>query len=106
MRIRIEHHHYFHTDQSAEILSVLNRIDERTAEMATDLTRITTEVTEMSSAVDSAVALLGELAQLIRDNATDPAALNALADTLDQKGTALADAVVANTPASDPPTDP
>jgi hypothetical protein len=63
-----------------------------------DLTRLTQEVSEVSGAVDSAVVLLGQLAQLIRDNATNPAELEALAAQLDAKGTELADAVVANTP--------
>jgi len=65
-----------------------------------DLTRLTAEVAESGTVVDSAVTLLGQLSQLIRDNATDPVALNALADQLDAQQTALAAAVVANTPAA------
>lgn len=84
-------------------MTLLRRIDQRIETIMTDLTRITDEVTQMSSAVDSAIALLAELAQIIRDNATDPDALNALADELDNKGTALADAVVANTPEAPTP---
>lgn len=102
LQIHIHHHHHYPADE--EILSLLRSIDQRTVAMATDLTRITTEVTEMSDAVDGAVALLNELAQIIRDNATDPAALNALADQLDSKGTALAEAIAANTPAAPDPT--
>lgn len=102
MKIQAEIHIHHH-GSDAEILSLLRRIDQRTLHMATDLSRITSEVTEIGTAVDSAVALLGELAQLIRDNATDPAALNALADTLDSKGNELAAAVVANTPADPEP---
>lgn len=64
-----------------------------------DLTRLTAEVTETTTAIDSAIVLLGQLADLIRANATDPAALDALADQLDTEGNALAAAVVANTPA-------
>ena len=64
-----------------------------------NLDRLTSEVTEISDAADAAVVLLGELSQLLRDNAADPAAITALADQLDAKGTALAAAVVANTPA-------
>lgn len=74
--------------------------------MRTDLTRITAEVTEMSNAVDSAVALLADLSQQIRDNATDPAALNALADALDAKGNELGEAIVANTPEAPAPEEP
>ncbi len=101
MKLEIHIHH--HTVDAKAILAMLDRIDKRTTTMATDLTRITSEVTEMSDAVDGAVALLGELAQMIRDNATDPAALNALADQLDSKGTELAEAVTANTPAEPDP---
>jgi hypothetical protein len=68
-----------------------------------DLTRLTNEVSENTSAVQSAIALLGNLAQEIRDNAADPEALNALADQLDADGTALAVAVAENTPAAEQP---
>lgn len=100
MKLRIEVHHIHHSAHEAEILALLTRIDQRITQMSSDLTRITTEVSEMSSVVDSAVALLGDLSQRIRDNASDPVALNALADTLDAKSNALAAAVAANTPAS------
>ena len=64
------------------------------------LDRITAEVSEISTVADSAIALLASLAQLLRDAATDPAAINALADQLDAKGNELAAAVTANTPAA------
>lgn len=70
--------------------------------MAGEIERVQTEVTEISGTVDSAVALLEKLAQLIRDNATNPAALNKIADDLDAKGNALAAAVVANDPDTPP----
>lgn len=68
--------------------------------MAGELARLQTEVAEMVGAVDSAIALIGGLAQQIRDlvAAGDPAALTALADELDMKANALAAAVVENTP--------
>lgn len=67
--------------------------------MAADLTRLTAAVERDSTVNQSAITLLNSLSQLIRDNATDPAALTALADQLDAQQQALADAVVANTPA-------
>ena len=70
--------------------------------MAGELARLQTEVTEMSGAVDSAIMLINGLAQQIRDLATDPAALNALADSLDSKANELAAAVVANSPTPTP----
>lgn len=66
--------------------------------MAGELDRIESEVSEISGASDSAIALLNKLAQLIRDNAADPARLTKIADDLDAKGTALAEAVTANDP--------
>jgi len=68
--------------------------------MATDLTRLTAAVERDKTVNESAVTLLTQLSQMIRDNANDPAALNALADQLDAQQQALADAVVANTPAA------
>lgn len=67
-----------------------------TATMA-DLTALTAEVTENGDVIESAVLLLGSLAQQVRDLSTDPAALQALADQLDAQSGELAAAVAANT---------
>lgn len=64
-----------------------------------DLSRITSEVQENTDVIGSAVTLLGSLAQQLRDNATDEAAINDLADSLDASSNELAAAVAANTPA-------
>ena len=65
----------------------------------TDLTALTAEV-ERNTAVDqSAIALLTGLAAQIEALKTDPAALQALADTMRGSSDALAAAVLANTPA-------
>lgn len=82
----------------------LRRVEQAEEHQMADLTALATEVEENGDAIDSAVSLLGTLAQEIRDNATDPAALAALADELDAQTNALAAAVVANTPAA--PTEP
>lgn len=73
--------------------------------VATDLTALTNEVSENGDAVDSAVTLLSSLSQQIRDLSTDPAALQALADSLDANTARLAQAVVDNTPSATPPAD-
>lgn len=78
------------------ISSLAKRIDT----MSAALDRLTAEVAETKDAVDSAVTLIAGLAQQIRDNATDPAALNALADQLDADQAEIAAAVTENTPAS------
>lgn len=57
------------------------------------IARLTTEVAEMSDEIDSGVATLETLAQLIRDNVLDPAALNALADSLDAKAGEMSAAI-------------
>lgn len=68
--------------------------------MPMDLTRLQDAVTRDNTVNQSAITLLANLAQLVRDTAGDPAAVNALADQLDAQQQALADAVVANTPAA------
>ncbi len=72
--------------------------------MSAELDRLTTEVAETRNVVDSAILLIKSLADQIRDNADDPAALNALADTLDAQQADLAEAVAANTMPSPTPT--
>lgn len=84
-------------------IKALRGIEEE--EMA-DLTAITREVQENQDAVQSAIVLLNQLSELIRQNATDPAALAALADQLNTNSEALAAAVVANTPQEPPPPQP
>lgn len=64
----------------------------------TTLDRLTTEVAETVTVIDSAVVMIEGLAQQIRDTAGDATAANALADTLDAKANALAAAITANTP--------
>jgi hypothetical protein len=96
---------YLHQSGESEILDNLRRIRrdldiliKQGDDMAGELERLSTEVTEIGTVVDSAIGLINGLAQQIRDLATDPAALNALADSLDSKANELAAAVVANTP--------
>lgn len=72
--------------------------------MSAALDRLTAEVAETRSAVDSATTLIAGLAQQIRDLSTDPAALNALADSLDADQAKIAAAVTENTPPT-PPTE-
>lgn len=70
--------------------------------MAGELDRLATEVSETTTVVGSAVALLNTLGDLIRQNVNDPARLTALADELDQKQAELAAAIAANTLAAPP----
>lgn len=68
--------------------------------MSASLDKITAEVAETKTVMQSAVVLIAGLAGQIRDLKDDPAALSALADSLDTDSSALADAVTANTPAA------
>lgn len=61
---------------------------------------ILAKVTAEKTVVDSAVALLSQLSQAIKDAGTDPAKLQALSDAIDAQQSELASAVTANTPAA------
>lgn len=83
---------------------LLHFILERINHMSAVTDRLTASVAALTTAEQSAVALLNQLSQLIRDNAEDPTALNKLADDIDADTAALAAAVTANTPSA--PTEP
>jgi hypothetical protein len=68
--------------------------------MALDLSRVEAAVARDKTVNESAITLFGQLSQLVRDTAGDPAKVAALADALDAQQQALADAIVANTPAA------
>jgi len=87
-----------------EVFEEVDDLEEMGAIQLADISNITRVVEENSDVQASAIVLLGQLSQLIRDNATDQAALNSLADQLDAQQDELAAAVVANTPqAPEPP---
>lgn len=92
--------HFFHCRRPG-IRTLLETINERLEIMQEQLDRLTTEVEETGTVVDSAITLLGSLSEQIRNNAGDPAALTELADKLDAKQSELAAAIAANTVASD-----
>jgi hypothetical protein len=75
---------------------LLKKILKKEKQMAGELERLTTEVTETQGAVQSAIILIQGLADYIRLHATDPAALTALADNLDAQQAEIAAAVAAN----------
>lgn len=66
--------------------------------MSAQLDTLTAQVTANNSAIDSAITLINGLAQQLIDAGTDPAKLQALADSLVAEDTKLAQAIVANTP--------
>lgn len=98
--IEVRHIITFDAGQLSGIESSLSTIMKGIKAMSEELDRLSTEVAENGAVIDSAVALINGLAQQIRDLKDDPAALAALADSLDAKSNELANAVAANTPAA------
>ncbi|MDP2322587.1 MAG: hypothetical protein Q8N51_00975 [Gammaproteobacteria bacterium] len=86
--------------KSGAIVRLLQQLIQKVNIMSAELDRLTSEVAENGAVIQSAITLLNGLAQQIRDNANDPAALTALADELDANEQALAAAVAANTPSA------
>ncbi len=68
--------------------------------MSASLDRLTTEVAETKSAVDSVLTLVDGLADQIRALKDDPAKLEELANELDAKQAEIAAKVLENTPAA------
>lgn len=67
--------------------------------MSVELDAVKAAVEDENTVIDSAVTLLTELSAQIVALKDDPAALQALADEVNTKKQALAEAVTANTPA-------
>lgn len=71
--------------------------NKRTLKMTAELERLRSEVADITSTVDAAAALIASMSTQIRENADNPAALNALADSLDASQAKLAAAVASGT---------
>ena len=102
MTLRIDVHLFVHNAPTDRVNQALEQLLTQGDAMSAALDKITAEVTETKGIIQSAVALIEGLAQQIRDLKDDPAALDALADSLDTDSKALADAVAANSPAEPP----
>lgn len=76
---------------------------EREDAMSAEMDRLTEEVRQNRTVMESATTLLGTLARRVRDTAGDADAANRLADELDANTGTLAQAVTANTPAEGEP---
>ncbi len=87
------------SEQLNRIENAIDALHVRMVLMSAELDRLTTEVTETRTVMQSAVALIEGLAEQIRLLRNDPIALAALADSLDAGANTLAAAVAANTPA-------
>ena len=89
-----------------DIQASLARTETRENTIMADLSVLTADVAANGDAVASAVTLLEGLSAALAAAGTDPVALAALADQLSSQTAALAQAVVANTPAAPAPVEP
>ena len=81
----------------ARLTLAVHSLTEKVCFMSAELDRLTTEVAETKTVIDSAITLLSGLSAQIRALKDDPAKLAALADDLDAKQQELAAAVTVNT---------
>lgn len=82
----------------AALTTLAQAITTLESKMSNELDALTTEVERNTTVDQSAIALLTGLAAKIEAMKTDPAALQALADSMRGSSDALAAAVLANTP--------
>jgi hypothetical protein len=93
-----EIHFHFHQGPDEEAMTLLRQLTIQGETIMADLTDLQTAVANEHTVVQSAILLLNQLAQLVRDAGTDPAALADLADQIDAQAADLGAAVQANTP--------
>jgi hypothetical protein len=84
----------------ALILFGFIKLNRKAKRIMTDLTQLTADVSAITTEVDSAIALLNGLKAALDAAGTDPVALKALSQALEDKTAALAAALVANTPSA------
>jgi hypothetical protein len=84
----------------SDLREMLAQILNREGTIMTDVTTLTADVTANTSAVQSAIVLIGNLKTALDAAGTDPVALKALSDQLEASDKALAAAILANTPAA------
>lgn len=97
---------YLHTDPgiappwAAELKLLIGQIIDRQVTQMALLDDLEAKVDAVTSVEQSAITLLQELSDALKAAGTDPVRLQAIVDKLDADQTALAAAVVANTPAA------
>jgi hypothetical protein len=83
-------------EQLEHIEQILNQILNMEKRIMTNLETLTATVNSTEGVIDSTLVLLQGLSDYIKANATNPAVLLDLANSLEAKKVALADALVAN----------
>ena len=101
--LRIDIHLHVHniTEVKSDtfVVQLLKELTGKVDTMSVELDRLTTEVSETNTVIDSAIALIqGLKTALDAAIVAGPAALTALSNSLDAKQNELAQAVVAGTP--------
>lgn len=81
---------------------LLHEILQKVNHMSNELDTLVTEVQEMRTVVDGAIALIQGIKAQLDAAGTDRAKLKELSDSLDAKEQELAAAIVANTPTPSP----
>lgn len=82
------------------ILALLTQLVQGEQKIMAILDDLTAQVTKNTDAEQSAIVLLTQLGDLLRNAGTDPTKIQAIITQLDSSKEALAAAVVANTPAA------
>jgi hypothetical protein len=82
------------------LLTKLTNVQSTEREIMADLTSLTAQVTANTNAESSAIQLITNIAAALKAAGTDPVAIAALQTQLETSRSALAAAVVANTPAA------
>jgi hypothetical protein len=94
-----EIHLHFHQGPDEEAITLLRQLVTQGETIMADLTDLQAAVTNEHTVIQSSITLLNQLAQMVRDAGTDPAALADLVDQIDAQAADLGAAVQANTPA-------
>jgi hypothetical protein len=84
-------------DKLDQILEILQSLIKEGEQIMTDLTALTAQVTANTDAEASAIQLITNIANALKNAGTDPVAVAALVTQLENSRAALAAAVVANT---------
>lgn len=105
MRLSVHHYHHLDADFAEAwrlLIEALGSMNRKLETIMATMDDLKAAVQRNSDAEASAVALLQGISQQLKDakNANDPAALDAAIASLDANTSALAAAVVANTPAA------
>lgn len=99
MKIHID----VHFPPSNEVLDLLRQILQQGETMAGEVAKLEQDVADQTTVIQSAITLLQNIKALLDAAGTDPAKLAALSTAIEANSSALAAAVVANTPGEPTP---